>query len=200
MYWNDGSWLEQSRGLGINPWVVSSSRVLGITWGANKEIMKIVSFFISDMYYIYIIYSPRSDKYYIGMTSDVARRLEEHNDPCRENKYTLKHICWSKLLFSNPLYNSINNFTPTCKIIKRKVYFWCGIFILGSTVKINTLLFCDKYFWFRPGHFDFSFIRREGVGLGLSIVILYVGYLPESYGLKVIWLSDNFLFHNPYYI
>jgi len=33
------------------------------------------------------------------MTSDVARRIEEHNDPCRENKYTLKHMPWELKLF-----------------------------------------------------------------------------------------------------
>jgi putative endonuclease len=52
------------------------------------------------MFYIYIIYSPKSDKYYIGMTCDVARRIGEHNDPSRENKYTLKHLPWElKLSF-----------------------------------------------------------------------------------------------------
>jgi putative endonuclease len=51
------------------------------------------------MFYIYVIYSLRSDKYYIGMTSDVLRRLSEHNDPARLNKYTSKHIPWELKLF-----------------------------------------------------------------------------------------------------
>jgi putative endonuclease len=51
------------------------------------------------MFYIYIIYSIKSDKYYIGMTSDVARRIEEHNDPSRENKYSVKHLPWELKLF-----------------------------------------------------------------------------------------------------
>ena len=33
------------------------------------------------------------------MTSDVSRRIEEHNDPSRENKYTLKHMPWELKLF-----------------------------------------------------------------------------------------------------
>jgi putative endonuclease len=56
-------------------------------------------FLFAAMFYIYIIYSTKSDKYYIGMTSDVARRLEEHNDPSREKKYTLKHMPWELKLF-----------------------------------------------------------------------------------------------------
>jgi putative endonuclease len=61
--------------------------------------MKIVSFFIAAVFYIYIIYSLKSDKYYIGMTSDVVRRLAEHNDPSRANKYTAKHIPWELKLY-----------------------------------------------------------------------------------------------------
>ena len=61
--------------------------------------MKIVSFLFDAMFYIYIIYSTKSDKYYTGMTSDVVRRIEEHNDPSRENKYTVKHLPWELKLF-----------------------------------------------------------------------------------------------------
>ena len=31
------------------------------------------------MYYIYILYSVPADKFYIGQTGDVQKRLEEHN-------------------------------------------------------------------------------------------------------------------------
>jgi putative endonuclease len=30
-------------------------------------------------YYVYILYSAQKDKYYIGQTEDVDRRLQEHN-------------------------------------------------------------------------------------------------------------------------
>jgi putative endonuclease len=33
------------------------------------------------------------------MTSDVDRRIAEHNDPARANKYTAKHIPWELKLF-----------------------------------------------------------------------------------------------------
>jgi putative endonuclease len=60
--------------------------------------MKIISFFAA-MFYVYILYSLKSDKYYIGMTSDVLRRVAEHNDTSRENKYTKKHLPWELKLF-----------------------------------------------------------------------------------------------------
>ena len=55
--------------------------------------MKIVSFFCC-MFYIYILHSNRSGKYYVGLTTDVTRRLEEHNNPLVFNKYTAKYIPW----------------------------------------------------------------------------------------------------------
>ena len=46
------------------------------------------------MFYIYILYSRSSNKYYIGSTSDVNRRFEEHNNPQVKTKYTAKHLPW----------------------------------------------------------------------------------------------------------
>jgi len=51
------------------------------------------------MFYIYVLYSKKSDKYYIGLTSDVNRRLYEHNNPSRHNKYTAKHLPWELRVF-----------------------------------------------------------------------------------------------------
>jgi putative endonuclease len=45
------------------------------------------------MYYIYILYSDRSDKYYVGYTSDYQNRLIEHNTSSRDS-YTSKHRPW----------------------------------------------------------------------------------------------------------
>ena len=56
-------------------------------------------FLFAAMFFIYILYSSKSDKYYIGLTSDVQRRLSEHNDPSRINKYTSKHLPWELRLF-----------------------------------------------------------------------------------------------------
>jgi putative endonuclease len=46
------------------------------------------------MYYIYLLYSEASDVYYVGYTSDVDRRLLEHNTSERET-YTSKHRPWT---------------------------------------------------------------------------------------------------------
>jgi putative endonuclease len=51
------------------------------------------------MFYIYILYSQKSDKYYIGLTTDVNRRLEEHNHPPINKKYTAKHLPWKLKFF-----------------------------------------------------------------------------------------------------
>ncbi|MGQ0739751.1 MAG: GIY-YIG nuclease family protein [Bacteroidota bacterium] len=45
------------------------------------------------MYYIYILYSPVSDKYYVGYSDNPQRRLTEHNTK-PFNTYTSKHRPW----------------------------------------------------------------------------------------------------------
>jgi putative endonuclease len=45
------------------------------------------------MFYIYIIYSPTSDKYYVGYSNDPHRRLIEHNT-IPFYTYTSKHRPW----------------------------------------------------------------------------------------------------------
>ena len=45
------------------------------------------------MYYIYILYSEKSDKYYVGHTDDINQRLEGHNTSERIT-YTSKHRPW----------------------------------------------------------------------------------------------------------
>ena len=44
------------------------------------------------MYYVYILYSPKFDKFYIGQTNDMANRLERHNNGYET--YTSKFIPW----------------------------------------------------------------------------------------------------------
>ncbi len=43
-------------------------------------------------YYTYIIQSRKDSSYYIGYTSDIAKRLEFHNSG--ESKYTSKKMPW----------------------------------------------------------------------------------------------------------
>ena len=49
------------------------------------------------MFFVYVIYSPSSDKIYIGYTSDLERILFEHNHAIKG--YTLKFRPWV-ILFS----------------------------------------------------------------------------------------------------
>ena len=46
------------------------------------------------MFIVYIIYSNKTDKYYIGTTDDFNKRLEEHNNVFYPNAYTRKGEPW----------------------------------------------------------------------------------------------------------
>ncbi|MBW7889979.1 MAG: GIY-YIG nuclease family protein [Chitinophagaceae bacterium] len=43
------------------------------------------------MYFIYILYSVASDIYYVGYTTDINRRLNEHNYQEHFNTFTSNH-------------------------------------------------------------------------------------------------------------
>ena len=45
------------------------------------------------VFFVYILYSESADKYYIGSTDDVSRRLEEHNS-VDKNTYTSRYRPW----------------------------------------------------------------------------------------------------------
>ena len=45
------------------------------------------------MFYIYILYSETYDRYYVGQTNNLERRLEEHNTQ-EKNSYTSKYRPW----------------------------------------------------------------------------------------------------------
>jgi putative endonuclease len=47
------------------------------------------------MYYIYILYSKASNKYYLGYTANPAHRLSQHNTQTHFNTFTAKHRPWS---------------------------------------------------------------------------------------------------------
>ena len=44
-------------------------------------------------FYIYILWSEKSGLYYVGYTSDVSKRLIQHNE-LSENSFTSKHRPW----------------------------------------------------------------------------------------------------------
>lgn len=45
------------------------------------------------MYHIYILYSDTYDKYYIGQTNNLERRLLQHNEQ-EKNSFTAKYRPW----------------------------------------------------------------------------------------------------------
>ena len=49
-------------------------------------------------YYVYILYSMSADKYYVGSTSNVERRLYQHNNSTA-NKFTGKYRPWELMFF-----------------------------------------------------------------------------------------------------
>ena len=49
------------------------------------------------MYSVYILYSEEYDKFYIGQSNDIGRRLQEHNEG-EIHKYTSKYRPWQLVL------------------------------------------------------------------------------------------------------
>ena len=45
------------------------------------------------MHYLYVLYSPKHDKYYVGETNRIDERIAEHNFSLR-NTYTSKYRPW----------------------------------------------------------------------------------------------------------
>jgi len=56
-------------------------------------------FFLADMFYIYILYSQKADKFYIGYSPDVFKRLQEHNNPLSNSKFTAKYLLWNLVCY-----------------------------------------------------------------------------------------------------
>ena len=50
------------------------------------------AFFFEPMFYVYILESESTGRYYIGQTNNLARRLAEHNDPASKNSLTTKRL------------------------------------------------------------------------------------------------------------
>jgi len=57
-----------------------------------------------EKYFVYIIYNSECDKYYIGQTNNIIRRLEEHNDKTK-NKYTSKYLGEWKMVYEEEFCN-----------------------------------------------------------------------------------------------
>lgn len=46
------------------------------------------------MYFIYIIYSKKLDRYYVGTTDDIEKRFVEHNSGFYSQAFTVKGVPW----------------------------------------------------------------------------------------------------------
>ncbi|MBD3275240.1 MAG: GIY-YIG nuclease family protein [Candidatus Marinimicrobia bacterium] len=54
------------------------------------------------MYFLYILYSEKLDKYYIGSTSDIVKRIERHNEGW--GRFTKGGIPW-ELIYTEEYSN-----------------------------------------------------------------------------------------------
>lgn len=50
------------------------------------------------MHYLHIIYSQTADKYYVGETSDVMVRVDQHNSHYFKNNFTKRANDWNVLV------------------------------------------------------------------------------------------------------
>jgi putative endonuclease len=50
------------------------------------------------MFFVYILFSKKLNRFYIGTTDDVERRLMEHNSRLYANSFTAKGIPWELTL------------------------------------------------------------------------------------------------------
>ena len=70
-----------------------------------------------EKFYTYILYSSKLDKYYVGSTSDIERRLGEHNRG--KGTYTRLGMPW-ELVYSEEFFSKKEAVAREMKIKKRK--------------------------------------------------------------------------------
>ena len=68
------------------------------------------------MYYVYILYSEKSDRYYIGYTERLHERIKEHNDR-KSSHFTSKFKPWKMVYFE--IYVDKSMATKREKYIKK---------------------------------------------------------------------------------
>ncbi len=59
------------------------------------------------MYFVYILYSEKLSRYYVGTTNDVEKRLIEHNTALYANSFTIKGIPWELKWNTEPLSSDV---------------------------------------------------------------------------------------------
>jgi putative endonuclease len=80
-------------------------------------------FLVNMNYSVYILYSSRLDRYYVGTTDDVQRRLNEHNNYKHDDAFTTRGVPWI-LYFSIDSLSSekANQIERRIKRMKSKKY------------------------------------------------------------------------------
>ncbi len=75
------------------------------------------------MFFVYILYSRKLNKYYVGSTDDVDKRLKQHNSIHYENAFTYRGIPW-ELFHTIPDLESRQayNIEEHIKNMKSKIY------------------------------------------------------------------------------
>jgi Predicted endonuclease containing a URI domain len=68
------------------------------------------------MYSVYILYSTSFNRYYVGYTNDLERRISEHNR--KKGKFTDAGIPW--ILVHSELYNTKKEAMEREKLIKSR--------------------------------------------------------------------------------
>lgn len=75
------------------------------------------------MYCVYIIFSAKLNRFYIGTSADFAKRIEEHNSALRPDAFTAKGIPWQKhLLIENLTSSQAYSIERHIKNMKSKKY------------------------------------------------------------------------------
>ena len=59
------------------------------------------------MYFVYIIYSQKLSRYYVGTTDNVEQRLIEHNTIIYQNSFTSRGIPWELNWKTDPLMSEV---------------------------------------------------------------------------------------------
>ncbi len=99
-------------------------------------------------FFVYILFSESLNKFYIGTTDDVTRRVEEHNNIKYYNKFTSRGVPWS--LF----------FAITCQSSSQAYKIEKHIKFMHSAIYIENLV---KY----PEMTHKLWIKTKSCGLGI---------------------------------
>jgi putative endonuclease len=75
------------------------------------------------MYFVYVIYSVKLNRFYTGTTDDLDKRIEQHNSAFYPNSFTSKGIPWElKVFFSFENNKTAMDAEKFIKRMKSKIF------------------------------------------------------------------------------